>query len=109
LGLRCTAAEAKGADPLMTLLDDSHLTDPGLVAEVHMGRREAFSELYRRYYSGALRYALGMTRGDETRAQDIVSEAFTRVFRAVSRNGNIHTYWHRYATLTTPSCGAPAG
>jgi RNA polymerase sigma factor (sigma-70 family) len=34
-----------------------------------------------------------MTRGDETRAQDIVSEAFTRVFRAMSRNGNVSSFW----------------
>ncbi|HEX6339131.1 MAG TPA: sigma-70 family RNA polymerase sigma factor [Jiangellaceae bacterium] len=85
--------EAKGADPLMTLLDDSYTTDPGLVAEVRMGRPEAFGELYRRYYSGALRYALSMTRGDEPRAQDIVSEAFTRVFRAMSRNIQVAAFW----------------
>jgi RNA polymerase sigma factor (sigma-70 family) len=77
----------------MTLLDDSHMTDPGLVAEVRLGRREAFGELYRRYYSGALRYALSIARGDEAHAQDIVSEAFTRVFRAVSRNGNVTAFW----------------
>ena len=77
----------------MTLLDDSHMTDPGLVAEVRLGRREAFGELYRRYYSGALRYALSITRGDEAHAQDIVSEAFTRVFRAMSRNGNVSAFW----------------
>ncbi|HEX6232945.1 MAG TPA: sigma-70 family RNA polymerase sigma factor [Jiangellaceae bacterium] len=77
----------------MTLLDDSHMTDPGLVAEVRLGRREAFGELYRRYYSGALRYALSITRGDEAHAQDIVSEAFTRVFRAMSRNCNVSAFW----------------
>ena len=85
--------EAKGADPLMTMLDDTHATDPGLIAEVRMGRPEAFGELYRRYYSGALRYALSMTRGDESRAQDIVSEAFTRVFRAMSRNSHVAAFW----------------
>ena len=77
----------------MTLLDDSHSTDTGLVEDVRLGLPEAFGELYRRYYSGALRYALSMTRGDESRAQDIVSEAFTRVFRAMSRNIQIAAFW----------------
>jgi RNA polymerase sigma factor (sigma-70 family) len=34
-----------------------------------------------------------MTRGDEPRAQDIVSEAFTRVFRAMSRNIQVAAFW----------------
>jgi RNA polymerase sigma factor (sigma-70 family) len=75
------------------MLDDSHSTDSGLVEDVRLGIPEAFGELYRRYYSGALRYALSMTRGDESRAQDIVSEAFTRVFRAMSRNIQIAAFW----------------
>ena len=77
----------------MTMLDDAHSTDSGLVEDVRLGLPEAFGELYRRYYSGALRYALSMTRGDESRAQDIVSEAFTRVFRAMSRNIQVAAFW----------------
>src|SRR5690554_5010219 len=68
----------------MTLLDDIGQPDLGLVTEVRSGRAEAFAELYRRHQPAVLRYALAMTRGDEARAQDLVSEAFVRVFDAVS-------------------------
>lgn len=71
----------------MTTLDDVPPADLALVADVRGGQRDAFAELYRRYYGPALRFALSLTGGDEAQAQDVVAEAFARVLRATAQGG----------------------
>jgi RNA polymerase sigma factor (sigma-70 family) len=65
---------------------------PGAVSDLDLARRAAegegaaFDELYRRHVEAAYRVARAVTRNDHD-ASDAVSEAFTRVFTNLRKNG----------------------
>ena len=67
-------------------LDDRVLCDLVRVGADTTSGRAAFGEMYARHREPALAQALLMTR-DRGKAEDLVSETFTRVLRALS-NGN---------------------
>ena len=59
--------------------------DIQLIARFLSGDGQAFDSLFEKYHAFVYRLAFGMT-GDEERANDVVQEAFVRVF------GALHTY-----------------
>ena len=61
-----------------------HLSDPGLIALVARGDRDAFAELYDRYGKTAYALAYRVTR-DVQLAEEVVQEAFLTVWRQASR------------------------
>ena len=61
-----------------------HLSDPGLIALVARGDRDAFAELYDRYGKTAYALAYRVTR-DAQLAEEVVQEAFLTVWRQASR------------------------
>lgn len=70
-----------------TPVDVSSMEDQELCEIVRGGRNsDAFGELYKRHRDVAMAQAYKMTR-DRNTAEDLVSETFARVFRALS-NGN---------------------
>ena len=62
------------------------LTDAELIARTRTGDMTAYDELYRRHLDGAQRVARVVT-GSNDEAQDVVSEAFTRVLDRLQRGG----------------------
>jgi RNA polymerase sigma factor (sigma-70 family) len=61
-----------------------HLSDPGLIALVARGDRDAFAEFYDRYGKTAYGLAYRVTR-DVQLAEEVVQEAFLTVWRQASR------------------------
>jgi RNA polymerase sigma factor (sigma-70 family) len=61
-----------------------HLSDPGLIALIARGDRDAFGELYDRYGKTAYGLAHRVTR-DAQLAEEVVQEAFLTVWRQASR------------------------
>jgi RNA polymerase sigma factor (sigma-70 family) len=61
-------------------------TDAELIARTRTGDMAAYDELYRRHVDGAQRVAQVVT-GNAEEAQDVVSEAFTRVLDRLQRGG----------------------
>ena len=61
-----------------------HLSDPGLIALVARGDRDAFAELYDRYGKTAYALAYRVTR-DAQLAEEVVQEAFLTVWRQAAR------------------------
>jgi RNA polymerase sigma factor (sigma-70 family) len=61
-----------------------HISDPGLIALVARGDRDAFAELYDRYGKTAYGLAFRVTR-DAQLAEEVVQEAFLTVWRQASR------------------------
>lgn len=59
-------------------------SDESLVAGARAGSQRAFAELWRRHYRAGVRVAHQFTTLD---ADDVVSEAFTRIFKAVQAGG----------------------
>src|SRR5215204_4519652 len=62
------------------------LPDAELIARTRTGDMAAYDELYRRHVDGANRVARLVT-GSTEEAQDVVSEAFTRVLDRLQRGG----------------------
>src|SRR5436305_13821227 len=67
---------------LPALADADVVADADLVVRASAGGTDAFGELYRRHADAAWRVAHAVT-GNSEDAADAVSEAFTRVFRAL--------------------------
>ena len=65
---------------------DAHLCETVRLNTDEAARREAFAELYARHRDVVFAQALAIAQ-NQIDAEDLVSEAFTRVFRAL-RNGN---------------------
>jgi RNA polymerase sigma factor (sigma-70 family) len=61
-----------------------HLSDPGLIALIARGDRDAFAELYDRYGKTAYGLAYRVTR-DAQLAEEVVQEAFLTVWRQAGR------------------------
>jgi RNA polymerase sigma-70 factor (ECF subfamily) len=61
-----------------------HLSDPGLIALIARGDRDAFAELYDRYGKTAYGLAHRVTR-DAQLAEEVVQEAFLTVWRQATR------------------------
>ena len=61
-----------------------HISDPGLIALVARGDRDAFAELYDRYGKTAYGLAYRVTR-DGGLAEEVVQEAFLTVWRQAAR------------------------
>ena len=62
------------------------LPDAELIARTRTGDMAAYDELYRRHIDGAQRVARVVT-GSNDEAQDVVSEAFTRVLDRLQHGG----------------------
>jgi RNA polymerase sigma factor (sigma-70 family) len=61
-----------------------HISDPGLIALIARGDRDAFAELYDRYGKTAFGLAQRVTR-DPQLAEEVVQEAFLTIWRQASR------------------------
>jgi RNA polymerase sigma factor (sigma-70 family) len=61
-----------------------HISDPGLIALVARGDRDAFAELYDRYGKTAYGLAYRVTR-DSGLAEEVVQEAFLTIWRQAAR------------------------
>lgn len=62
----------------------TELADQALFEQARAGSERAFAELWRRHYTAGIRVARQFTSLD---ADDVVSEAFTRIFKAVRSGG----------------------
>lgn len=62
----------------------TELADQALVEQARAGSERAFAELWRRHYTAGIRVARQFTSLD---ADDVVSEAFTRIFKVVRAGG----------------------
>lgn len=60
--------------------DSGELSDAELVRATRDGSRRAYAALYARHYLSALKYAKTLTSSD---AEDVVSEAFLKVYAAI--------------------------
>ena len=60
--------------------DSGELSDAELVRATREGSRRAYAALYARHYLSALKYAKTLTSSD---AEDVVSEAFLKVYAAI--------------------------
>ncbi|MFE4951909.1 RNA polymerase sigma factor [Leifsonia sp. NPDC056665] len=74
----------EGTDPMTISPADTHI-DTELVARSRAGEKEAFAELWRQHSEAGLRYARSVTSTFDP--DDLVSEAFTRIFTTL-KNGN---------------------
>jgi RNA polymerase sigma factor (sigma-70 family) len=61
-----------------------HISDPGLIALIARGDRDAFAELYDRYGKTAYGLAYRVTR-DSGLAEEVVQEAFLTIWRQAAR------------------------
>jgi len=71
---------------LATTMAVRELTDPELIGAARKGDNEAYGELYRRHSPSALAAARALTRS-RSDAEDVASEAFARVLRALQSGG----------------------
>jgi RNA polymerase sigma-70 factor (ECF subfamily) len=62
----------------------ANATDEELVSQFLSGNREAFAQLYRRYYERTYRLAYGMT-GDRAAAEDMAQEVFMRAYQRLEQ------------------------
>jgi RNA polymerase sigma factor (sigma-70 family) len=71
----------------VSLLERSHLepSDAELISRVRGGDSAAYGQLFERHRGAANRLAGSLSRGGE--ADDLVSEAFTKVFTVLLRGG----------------------
>lgn len=71
----------------MSLLERSHVgpSDAELISRVRGGDRAAYGDLFERHREAATRLARALTRGND--ADDLVSEAFTKVFTVLLDGG----------------------
>lgn len=76
-------AEPAGSDEPMPGGPASFDADQALLARYRAGDRRAFAELFERYRGAAFSFAYRYT-SSQTEAQDIVSEAFTRILETMS-------------------------
>lgn len=60
------------------------VVDSALVKRAKLGDIKAFEEIVERYFARCMRFALGMLR-DPAEADDVVQEAFVRLYRALPR------------------------
>src|SRR5688572_31499988 len=65
-------------------LELQEIDDSSLVATFLAGEKKAFNELVRRYHVRLLNF-IYRTIGDRDRAEDLVQEAFVRVYRHLHR------------------------
>lgn len=72
-----------------------------LLPAARAGDVEAFADLYRLHYDGALTYACTLT--NPTRAHDLVSEAFARVYRLMLAGKGPETAFGAYLSATIRS------
>jgi RNA polymerase sigma factor (sigma-70 family) len=82
---------------MTSFLERDTASDLDLIADVRAGRTEAVAELYERHHAAAIRFARGLT--DPATADDVVAEAFVRVWDAL-RGGNGPTVAFRPYLLT---------
>lgn len=69
-------------------------SDPELISGVRSGDLEAYGELFSRHTEAALRLARQLTRGSD--AEDLVSEAFTKVMRVLTAGGGPDVAFRAY-------------
>jgi RNA polymerase sigma factor (sigma-70 family) len=77
-------AGARSGTPVAVTDTFLHLSDPGLIALIARGDRDAFAELYDRYGKTAYALAYRVTR-DVQLAEEVVQEAFLTLWRQASR------------------------
>jgi RNA polymerase sigma-70 factor (ECF subfamily) len=65
-------------------LRDRVMTDEDIIRRVKAGNRALFGVLHDRHYGGVFRFALRLTRNEET-AKDIAADTFVRAYTAVDR------------------------
>ena len=75
-------AEAESSTPLASTMSLRELSDAELIVGARKGDPEAYGELYRRHVGSALAAARALSRS-RSDADDITSEAFARVLRAL--------------------------
>ncbi|POM23572.1 ECF RNA polymerase sigma factor SigW [Actinomadura rubteroloni] len=68
---------------------------PDLAERVRAGDEQAVAEVFLRHHSAMLAYAYALCRDRHT-AEDLASEAFTRVLQAVRRGGGPDGAWRPY-------------
>jgi RNA polymerase sigma factor (sigma-70 family) len=73
-------------------------SDPELIACVRSGDLDAYGELFARHTDAALRLARQLTRGSD--AEDLVSEAFTKVMRILTDGGGPDVAFRAYLLTT---------
>lgn len=83
--------------------DPSHTTELALLARAREGHADAMGELYTRYVDEAVRYAR-RTAG-ETRAEDVVSESFLKVFRLLATGAGPTEHFRSYLYTTIRRTG----
>ncbi len=69
----------------LLLMGKSSADDRTLVGAARRGDVGAFEELVRRHYDTLYRFALGITRGNEAEAADLLQEALIKAFLAINR------------------------
>lgn len=79
-------------------LDYRSLSDPELVAHTRERDAHAYEELWRRHRPAALAAARRITHRFD--AEDLVSESFARVLRAILAGGGPHSAFRAYLTTT---------
>ena len=79
---RPTLRAARGAASI-TVVQAAALSEGALIERVGAGDRDAFDELYRRYFRPVLGLALRRL-GDRGRAEDAVQDAFAAIWRSAS-------------------------
>jgi len=79
---RPTLRAARGAASIR-VVQAAALSDGALIERVGAGDRDAFDELYRRYFRPVLGLALRRL-GDRGRAEDAVQDAFAAIWRSAS-------------------------
>jgi RNA polymerase sigma-70 factor, ECF subfamily len=70
-----------------------------LAAAIARGNEAAFRTLYERYYPRLFRFALVLSRGDESLAQDVVQSVFVIAARKLSRADSEEHLWNWLARV----------
>lgn len=81
----------------MTLLNN--VSDLDLVQDLRAGKNDSAEELLSRYQHRALHVAKRVL-GDSVEVENVVSEAFTRVFEAIRRGGGPTEFFGAYVSKT---------
>ncbi len=92
-----TAASSTTSPPSSEALRPGEKADGELIRACQAGDESAFAELVQRYHGRAYWVAYGLVNSQEE-AQDVIQDAFLRVFRALDRfdfNQNFYTWLYR--------------
>jgi RNA polymerase sigma factor (sigma-70 family) len=84
---------------VMTDAYDGELSDPELITAVRAGARDAFETLYRRHVEPARRVARALAR-DPAEVDDLVAEAFAKLFTTLREGGGPDVAFRPYLLTT---------